>query len=77
MPTAASASAPAPADEEGFDIPRRYFAAAAILIGVLMSALDSSIVNIALPTISADLGVSAASVIWVANGYRWPARRPC
>lgn len=70
MPTAASASAPAPADEEGFDIPRRYFAAAAILIGVLMSALDSSIVNIALPTISADLGVSAASVIWVANGYQ-------
>ena len=59
-----------PADEEGFDIPRRYFAAAAILIGVLMSALDSSIVNIALPTISADLGVSAASVIWVANGYQ-------
>ena len=35
-----------------------------------MSALDSSIVNIALPTISADLGVSAASVIWVANGYQ-------
>lgn len=30
--------------EEGFEIPRRYFAAAAILIGVLMSALDSSIV---------------------------------
>ncbi len=56
--------------EDGFEIPRRYFAAAAILIGVLMSALDSSIVNIALPTISTDLGVSAAAVIWVANGYQ-------
>jgi len=56
--------------EEGFELPRRYLAAAAILVGVLMSALDSSIVNIALPTISADLGVSATSVIWVANGYQ-------
>jgi len=56
--------------EEGFETPRRYFAAAAILLGVLMSALDSSIVNIALPTISTDLGVPAASVIWVANGYQ-------
>ncbi|KAB0639559.1 multidrug MFS transporter [Burkholderia stagnalis] len=56
--------------EEGFEIPRRYFAAVAILVGVFMSALDSAIVNIALPTISTDLGVSAASVIWVANGYQ-------
>ncbi|AJC22845.1 DHA2 family efflux MFS transporter permease subunit [Pandoraea pulmonicola] len=58
------------AGEEGFEVPRRYFAALAILLGVLMSSLDSSIVNIALPTISSDLGVSAASVIWVANGYQ-------
>ncbi|VVD77236.1 multidrug MFS transporter [Pandoraea capi] len=58
------------AGEEGFEVPRRYFAALAILLGVLMSSLDSSIVNIALPTISTDLGVSAASVIWVANGYQ-------
>ncbi|AIO26147.1 MFS transporter [Burkholderia cepacia] len=56
--------------DEGFDIPRRYFAAVAILVGVFMSALDSAIVNIALPTISTDLRVSAASVIWVANGYQ-------
>ncbi|MGK8208436.1 DHA2 family efflux MFS transporter permease subunit [Burkholderia cenocepacia] len=58
------------AGEEGFEVPRRHFAALAILLGVLMSSLDSSIVNIALPTISTDLGVSAASVIWVANGYQ-------
>ncbi|MGG6129813.1 hypothetical protein ACQSGE_25710 [Salmonella enterica] len=35
--------------DQGFEVPRRYLAAAAILIGVLMAALDSSIVNIALP----------------------------
>ena len=67
MPTIAEISE---SSEDGFDIPRRHFAATAILIGVLMSALDSSIVNIALPTIATDLGVSAASVIWVANGYQ-------
>lgn len=60
----------AESNEDGFEIPRRYFAAAAILIGVFMSALDSSIVNIALPTIANDLGVSSASVIWVSNGYQ-------
>jgi len=57
-------------DDTGFDSPRRYFAAAAILIGVFMSALDSSIVNIALPTIAIDLDVDAAEVIWVANAYQ-------
>lgn len=29
--------------DDGFDIPRRYFAAVAILVGVFMSALDSAI----------------------------------
>lgn len=56
--------------EQGFEIPRRYLAAAAILIGVLMAALDSSIVNIALPSISKALRVDSASVIWVTNGYQ-------
>ncbi|WP_205511890.1 MFS transporter [Rhodopseudomonas sp. BR0M22] len=56
--------------ETGFAAPRRYFAAAAILIGVLMAAIDSSIVNIALPSIAQALEVDSASVIWVANGYQ-------
>lgn len=29
--------------DDGFDIPRRYFAAVAILVGVFMSALDRAI----------------------------------
>ncbi|MDA8154751.1 MULTISPECIES: MFS transporter [Acidithiobacillus] len=59
----------ADSDELGFELPRRYFAATAVLIGVLMSAIDSSIVNIALPSISHALQVDPASIIWVANGY--------
>ncbi|MFX5253023.1 hypothetical protein ABTD06_19950, partial [Acinetobacter baumannii] len=50
---------------DGLPVPKRYFAAVAILAGILMGALDTSIVNVALPTISHDLGVSASAVIWV------------
>jgi EmrB/QacA subfamily drug resistance transporter len=35
----------------------------------LMLVLDDSIANIALPSIQADLGVSAANLPWVINGY--------
>ena len=34
-----------------------------------MVVLDVSIVNVALPSISADLGFSAASLAWVVNEY--------
>ncbi|MBA7854498.1 DHA2 family efflux MFS transporter permease subunit [Enterobacter sp. RHBSTW-00901] len=56
--------------EQGFETPRRYLAAAAILIGVLMASLDSSIVNIALPSIASALQVDSASSIWITNGYQ-------
>jgi len=60
--------------DEGFDIPRRYFAAVAILVGAFMSALDSAIVNIALPTISTDLRRRSSGS---RTGTRWRARRRC
>ncbi|MDH1610461.1 MFS transporter [Klebsiella aerogenes] len=56
--------------DQGFEAPRRYLAAAAILIGVLMAALDSSIVNVALPSIANALRVDSASGIWITNGYQ-------
>lgn len=34
-----------------------------------MVILDSSIVNVALPTIQHDLGFSASGIAWVVNGY--------
>lgn len=54
---------------DGLPVPQRVFAALAILAGVFMGALDTSIVNVALPTIAHDLEVSASAVIWVANAY--------
>lgn len=40
-----------------------------VLIGQLMLVLDATIVNVALPHISADLGFDPASLSWVLNAY--------
>jgi DHA2 family multidrug resistance protein-like MFS transporter len=63
---------PASADHEtdGLPIPRRYVAFFANLTATAMSVLDGSIVNIALPTIAADLGASAANTVWVVSIYQ-------
>jgi MFS transporter, DHA2 family, multidrug resistance protein len=60
---------PAP-HPDGLPLPRRYWAIAAILLAIFMSVLDSTITNVALPTIGRDLGASAAVSIWVINAYQ-------
>src|SRR6266542_3242979 len=35
----------------------------------LMVVLDTTIVNVALPTIQASVGFSASGIAWVVNGY--------
>ena len=40
-----------------------------VAIGIFMSTLDSSIVNIALPTIMADFGVALSTIEWVVMVY--------
>src|SRR4051794_38403642 len=40
-----------------------------LCLGDLMIVLDQSIVNVALPSIRADLGFSQASLAWVVNAY--------
>jgi EmrB/QacA subfamily drug resistance transporter len=40
-----------------------------VAIGIFMSTLDSSIVNIALPTIMADFGVTLSTIEWVVMIY--------
>ncbi|MEI2415405.1 MFS transporter [Orrella sp. JC864] len=34
-----------------------------------LAVLDATIANVALPTISADLGISSASAVWIVNAY--------
>ena len=40
-----------------------------VIIGTLMSAIDSSIVNVAMPYMRGSLGASVEEVTWVATGY--------
>ncbi len=48
---------------------QRWLALIVVCIGDLMIVLDATIVNVALPSISEDLGFSDASLAWVVNAY--------
>jgi EmrB/QacA subfamily drug resistance transporter len=47
----------------------RWLALVVLCLGVLMIVLDTTIVNVALPSIAADLGFSETSLVWVVNAY--------
>jgi EmrB/QacA subfamily drug resistance transporter len=51
------------------DARRRWVAFYVLCLGTLMVVLDSTIVNVALPSIRESLGFSQASLAWVVNGY--------
>lgn len=48
---------------------RRWLALIVLCLGELMIVLDSTIVNVALPSIRADLGFTETSLVWVVNAY--------
>ena len=47
----------------------RWFALFVLCLGSLMIVLDTTIVNVALPSIRQDLGFSQTSLAWVVNAY--------
>ena len=47
----------------------RWLALIVLCAGFMMIILDSTIVNVALPSIQADLGFSQSTLAWVVNGY--------
>lgn len=49
--------------------PHRWLALLVLCLGVLMIVLDTTIVNVALPSIRADLGFSETGLVWVVNAY--------
>jgi MFS transporter, DHA2 family, multidrug resistance protein len=55
---------------EGLPYPQRLWAILTIAMASSLAVLDGPLVNIALPVISADLKVTAAASIWVANAYQ-------
>src|SRR6201994_1683777 len=48
---------------------RRWIALAVLCLGQLMMVLDSTIVNVALPSIQKDLSFSQGNLTWVLDGY--------
>jgi EmrB/QacA subfamily drug resistance transporter len=53
----------------GTDDRTRWLAFMVLCLGSFMIVLDTTIVNVALPSIRADLGFSEASLAWVVNAY--------
>ena len=39
-------------------------------LAIFMTVVDQTIVNVALPTMSADLQVDASSSVWIVNAYQ-------
>src|SRR5262249_6864214 len=53
----------------GIDHRRRWLALFILCLGDLMIVLDTTIVNVALPSIRTALGFSETSLVWVVNAY--------
>src|ERR1700728_3007139 len=48
---------------------RRWWALVVVCLGMFMNALDSSIVNVALPAIQRELHFSQSSLTWVVDAF--------
>ena len=56
--------------QDGLPVPQRYWSILAIGLAITMAVLDSSLANVALPTISRDFRVDPADAIWIVNAYQ-------
>src|SRR6059058_2154166 len=48
---------------------RKWWTLFAVAFGLFMIMLDNTVVNVALPSIRKDLGISISELEWVVNGY--------
>ncbi len=58
-----------PRMSSSLDSRKRWLTLMVLCLGVLMIVLDTTIVNVALPSIRADLKFSETSLVWVVNAY--------
>ncbi|MDM0047149.1 MFS transporter [Variovorax dokdonensis] len=63
-------SAAAPTVRDGLPQPQRIYSMIVILLGIAVSVLDGTIVNLALPGIAHELDASPSTAIWVINAYQ-------
>jgi EmrB/QacA subfamily drug resistance transporter len=59
----------APEAKPASRLDKRWLALIVLLLGDLMIVLDTTVVNVALPSMRQDLGFSEASLAWVVNAY--------
>jgi DHA2 family multidrug resistance protein-like MFS transporter len=55
---------------DGLPQPQRWHAMLVIILGITISVLDGTIVNLALPAIARELHADASHSIWVVNAYQ-------
>ena len=48
---------------------RKWWTLVAVSFGLFMIMLDNTVVNVALPSIRQDLGISISELEWVVNAY--------
>ena len=57
-------------EQQGLPQPQRNRAIAAIVLGLGMSILSGSMINLALPGMAEDLGCTFAEIVWVVSAYQ-------
>ncbi len=63
------ASAPSSWMTSGEGHPRRWPILAVLVVSLLVVVLDNTVLNIALPTIQADLGATPSELVWAIDSY--------
>lgn len=58
------------AGDDGLPGPARALAVLALVTGTLMAVVDTTMINLALPTIAADLNVPASRAVWITNLFQ-------
>ncbi|MGY4876902.1 MFS transporter [Vreelandella aquamarina] len=56
--------------DDGLPGGQRLLAVLALITGTLMAVVDTTMINLALPTIAADLEVSGARAVWITNLFQ-------
>jgi DHA2 family multidrug resistance protein len=56
-------------DTEPPEPQNKWLVSLAVIFGVLMSAIDTSVVNVALPNIQGSVGATQQEITWISTGY--------
>jgi DHA2 family multidrug resistance protein-like MFS transporter len=69
VPDPATVTTPVP-EPDGLSGAPLYWAVLSVAMAIMMTVLDSSIANVALPAIAKDFGAAPAESIWIVNAYQ-------